>query len=261
MRRNLHILALAAGALLAGCRAEQPTAVTDGGTAPKAIEAPAIRDETSSDCRRRLPELPPPEAFVTAIDNPWLAFEPGKVFRYESETEDGLETIVVEVTAQTKVILGVTTTVVHDRAYLDGELIENTFDWFAQDEDGNVWYFGEATEEIDHGQVVSTEGSWEAGVAGATPGILMLARPKVGVEYAQENAEGVAEDRARVVDLDARIRVPYGRFSDCLQTLEWTPLEPGAREFKFYARGVGLVLESQRRDGRGGRVELIAIEP
>ncbi|MBI4563400.1 MAG: hypothetical protein HY716_01730 [Planctomycetes bacterium] len=132
------------------------------------------------------------------------------------------------------------------------------FDWFAQDKDGNVWYFGEDSKEIEDGVVVSTEGSWEAGVGGAQPGILMLADPKVGISYQQEFAEGVAEDMARVKSLSESVTVPVGTFEGCIETMEWTPLEPGARESKFYAPGVGLVLEVSLRGG-GARIELVEI--
>jgi hypothetical protein len=209
---------------------------------------------------KSVPDFPSnPKDFVARIDNPYLGFEAGKVFRYEGVTEDGLEMIVVEVTNKTKKILGVATTVVHDRVYLNGDLIEDTFDWYAQDKNGNVWYFGEDSKEIENGVVVSTEGSWEAGVDGAQPGIIMLAEPKIGTQYQQEFAEGVAEDMAKVLRLSETADVPYGTFDGCLQTAEWTPLAPGAREFKFYAPGVGLVLEVQSRGG-GVRIELTAIE-
>jgi hypothetical protein len=232
------------GALLAGCGTDRSTPLTPGSGAVLAGS---------------LPELPNPEEFVAEINNPYLAFKPGRVFTYQGQTEDGLETIVVEVTKKTKTILGVVTTVVHDQAFLNGELIEDTFDWFAQDTDGNVWYFGEDSKEIQDGQVVSTAGSWEAGVDGAQPGIIMLANPTVGTKYQQEFAEDVAEDMAKVLSLSETVEVPYGMFVECLQTMEWTPLEPGAREFKFYAPGVGQVLEVQPQSG-GVRIELTDIK-
>lgn len=206
---------------------------------------------------RAIPEFPGADAFVPEIDNPYLGFEREKVFRYESETEEGLEQIVVEVTPGSKTILGVATTVVHDEVFLDGELVEDTFDWFAQDEDGNVWYFGEDSRTLEGGEVISTEGSWEAGVEGASPGIVMLAAPRIGLQYAQELAPGVAEDMARVLSLSRTVEVPLGTFDGCLQTQEWTPLERGPRESKYYAPGTGLVLETSPG---GGRVELVAIE-
>src|SRR5689334_22566742 len=122
-----------------------------------------------------------PNNFVSKIDNPYFPLKPGTTFIYRGETDGTPTRDVMTVTHQTKEILGVTTTVVHDRVYEDGVLTEDTFDWYAQDEDGNVWYFGEDTKELDeNGNVTSTEGSWEAGVNGAEPGIVMLAHPHKG---------------------------------------------------------------------------------
>ncbi|MBD3307782.1 hypothetical protein GF339_15230 [candidate division KSB3 bacterium] len=151
-----------------------------------------------------------------------------------------------------------TCTVVREREWVDGELEEDTLDWFAQDVDGNVWYFGEDSKEIDEGVVVSTEGSWEAGVDGAQPGILMKGTPQIGDTYRQEYYFGEAEDMASVVSLNASVTVPFGTFTNCLQTEEWTPLEPGVTEYKYYAPGVGLLLEEQV-EGGDARVELVEI--
>ena len=132
--------------------------------------------------------------FVARIDNPYLPLLPGTVFHYRSETPDGLETDDVVVTRDSKQILDIYVAVVHDQVFLDGELAEDTFDWFAQDTEGNVWYFGEDSKEIEDGQVVSTEGSWEAGVRRRRPDITVLAYPKVGLAYHQELAPDIAED-------------------------------------------------------------------
>jgi len=201
-----------------------------------------------------------PTSFVAEITNPYFAFETGKIFHYAAETEDGLETNTVEITADRKMILGVATTVIHDQVFLDGELKEDTFDWMAQDEDGNVWYFGEDSREIEDGQVVSTEGSWEAGVNGAMPGIIMLAQPKNGMKYQQESAEDVAEDMATVINTSKIVEIDLGVFEDCLETMEFTPLEPGHREHKFYKPGVGLLLELSPREGHVTN-ELVQITP
>jgi hypothetical protein len=136
--------------------------------------------------------------------------------------------------------------------------VEDTYDWYAQDIDGNVWYIGEDSSEIEDGEVVSKEGSWEAGIDGALPGIIMWARPEVGVSYRQEFYEGEAEDMAEVVSLDASETVAYGEFDDLLEMREWTPLEPGIAEHKFYAEGIGVVLEVVVEGGEG-RIELIDI--
>jgi hypothetical protein len=166
---------------------------------------------------------------------------------------------VVVVTGDTKDILGVPCVVVRDTVTLDGEVIEDTFDWFAQDADGNVWYFGEDTKEYEDGEVVTTEGSWEAGVDGAEPGIVMEADPQVGDRYRQEFYEGHAEDMATVLSLDETADVPYGSYEDVLMTEDTTPLEPDVLERKFYARGVGVVLEVDVNGG-GEREELVSVE-
>lgn len=199
------------------------------------------------------------------INNMYMPLVPGTTFYYEAETEDGLETNTVEVTSDTKVILGVTTRVVRDMAYLDGCLVEDTLDWFAQDMDGNVWYLGEDTMELDcDGNVLSTEGSWEAGadVAGtgevAEAGIVMLANPMPGLSYMQEYYEDEAEDMAKVLRLNANVSIDFGDYEDCLKTKEWTPLELGATEHKYYAPGVGLVYVEELK-GKTVRVELVDI--
>lgn len=191
------------------------------------------------------------------IDNLYLPMTPGTTFIYEAETEDGLEVNEVWVTSDTKEILEVTCTVVLDRVWLEGELTEMTYDWFAQDKYGNVWYFGEYTEEYEDGEV-STEGSWEAGEDGAEPGIVMEADPQPGDSYRQEYCEDVAEDMGKVLRLNASVSVEYGDFEDCLKTKEWTPLEPGVVEHKYYAPGVGLLLVTELK-GKTVRVELVDI--
>ncbi|MFC1713485.1 hypothetical protein ACFL6S_07455 [Candidatus Poribacteria bacterium] len=199
-----------------------------------------------------------PADFVTLNDNPFFPLTPGTTFIYEGETEDGPERIEVEVTSDTRIILGVTCTVVRDRVWVDDELVEDTFDWYAQDEDGNIWYFGEDSTEFEDGVAVSTEGSWEGGVDGARPGILIEAEPEIGDAYRQEFYEGEAEDMAKVLSLSESVTVPYGSFDNCLQTMEWTPLEPDVVEQKFYARGVGFILEVQV-EGGSDRAELVEI--
>ncbi|HEX6790568.1 MAG TPA: hypothetical protein VF247_04590 [Candidatus Krumholzibacteria bacterium] len=245
MQRIIRIclFGVTAASLLAGCESRESATPTPTG--------PLLTKVTA-------PEFPGADHFVSGITNPYLAYEPGKVFHYCGETSEGSEEIVVTVTDQTREIMGVTTTVIHDQAYVDGALVEDTFDWVAQDEDGNVWYFGEHSETIENGQVVSTEGSWEAGVDGALPGVLMLADPEKGMSYAQEYAPDIAEDQARVKSTDASVSIDLGDFVGVLQTLEWTPLEPGQREYKFYAPGTGQILE----ESTGGRdaVALCSVE-
>lgn len=199
-----------------------------------------------------------PANFVEGVDNPYFPLVPGTTFIYEGETEDGTERIEVAVTSETKVVLGITCIVVRDTVWVDGELIEDTYDWYAQDKDGNVWYMGEDTKEYEDGLVVSSAGSWEAGVDGAQSGIIMEADPQVGDSYRQEYYAGEAEDMAEVLSLTESADIAYGSFEKLLMTNEWTPLEPGIAEHKYYAAGVGTVLEIQV-EGGSDRVELVEI--
>jgi len=184
------------------------------------------------------------------IDNPWYSLKPGTSFVYRGIKDDKPARDVVTVTSETKTILGVPCTVVRDQLFLEGELAARTDDWFAQDGDGNVWYFGEATEELEGGKVTSREGSWQAGVEGAKAGIIMQADPKVGDSYEQEHFEGQAEDHAQVLSLSASVIVPLGSYSDVQLTKEWTPLEPKVIDHKYYVPGVGLVKEATAKGPR-----------
>ena len=182
-----------------------------------------------------------PALFVSGITNRLLPLTPGTTSIYEGEVADGHERVETAVTSDQKTILGVPVTVVHDRGFVDGQLAEDTFDWYAEDVFGNVWYFGEDTKELENGQVVSTEGTWEAGVNGAEPGIVMQAHPQAGQVYLQEKAIDVAEDLAEVLATDVSVQVPFGSFSGCIQTKETTRLKPGSVEHKFHCPDVGLV--------------------
>jgi hypothetical protein len=176
-----------------------------------------------------------PADFSTKIDNPLLTFVPGTVAKYK---QIGGEDVEQDVTTMTKVVMGVTTVVVHDfLKSTTGELLEDTYDYFAQDKAGNVWYFGEDTKAYV-GKQVSTAGAWQAGVNCAHPGIVMGAHPKVGDKYRQEYLEGEAEDEAEVVGIDESVTVPYGTFQHCVKTKETTRLAPGDVENKYYCPGV-----------------------
>jgi hypothetical protein len=229
MRRTLLLLSVF---LLAGCGG------SDAGSLPKGSE-PANLDAGD---------------FVERIDNPYWPMAPGSKWVYR---EDG-QRVEVTVTDQTKEILGIQATVVHDVVSEDGELVEDTFDWYAQDKDGNLWYLGEATKEYENGKVKSTEGSWQAGVDGAEAGILLPGEPEVGMRYRQEYYEGEAEDRGEILSLDATAKVPFGSFDGVLKTKDTTPLEPDVLEHKFYAKGVGPVL-AVAVSGGGGREELVSV--
>ncbi|MBT8399841.1 MAG: hypothetical protein KJO98_05135 [Rhodothermia bacterium] len=192
------------------------------------------------------------------VTNTYYPLTPGTTYRLKGQTEDGEELIVIEVLDDTRQVAGATTRIVLDRVFLDGELIEETFDWYAQDADGNVWYMGEDSKEYSGGSVVSSEGSWEAGIDGARAGILMPAIPTVGQAYQQEFAEGEAEDRGRVLGLGETVTVPAGTFTDCIRIEDTTPLEPDVEEHKFFCPDVGVALEVDLEDDI--RFELQSIE-
>ncbi len=197
-----------------------------------------------------------PADFTTEITNLYMPLEPGTALTYKGAGEMN----VFNVTDRTREVMGVTTVVVRDRAFENGQLVEDTEDWFAQDLAGNVWYFGEATAECDGNRIVSRNGAWEAGVDGAQPGIVMLANPDVGDYYRQEYLRGEAEDVARVVKLNATIENPLGTYPNVVITEDFTKLEPAIVEHKKYAPGVGLV-EEQIVKGGSGIVELTKVHP
>jgi hypothetical protein len=174
------------------------------------------------------------------VTNPWFPLKPGTTFVYTGEKDGRSGRDVVSVKSRTKVIQGVRCTWVDDRLYLHGQLAERTTDWYAQDARGNVWYFGEDTAELDKaGKVTAREGTWQAGVDGAKPGIFMPAQPKVGQSFRQEYLKGHAEDHFAVIRVSGR----------SLLTKEWTPLEPDTLDHKRYTRGTGLVREETVKGG------------
>ena len=172
-----------------------------------------------------------PVNFVATVDNPYYPLPPGTTYVYEGNTAAGLEHNEVAVTHNTKVILGVTCVEVLDTVTVGGELTERTLDWFAQDKDGNVWYFGENSEELSGGLVVDLGGSFAAGVDGAEPGIIMKAHPAVGDFYRQEFLLGEAEDLAEVLSLSESVVVPAGSFDHCLKTEETEAIDPSDAPF------------------------------
>lgn len=185
-----------------------------------------------------------PGGFVAGVDNPYYPLTPGTTLVYEGVRDGQSQVDRVHVTDRTKNVQGVDAVVVLDVARHGASLIEKTFDFFAQDVDGNVWYFGERTMEYDaQGNVISTEGSWEAGVDGAVAGIIMEADPQVADGYRQEFLAGHAEDQAWVLSLGNTVRVPFGNLHQVLRTMEWTPLEEKVIDEKYYAPGIGIVLE------------------
>jgi hypothetical protein len=202
---------------------------------------------------------PGPGSFTAHVDNPWFPLRPGTVYVYRGSKDGQPSRDVVTVTRRTKRIQGVPCVVVEDRLYQRGRLRERTSDWYSQDRSGTVWYFGEATAELDaRGHVTSTEGSWESGRDGASAGIFMPAHPQVGLTARQEFYRGHAEDHFRVVSLHARVRVPYTSSRNALVTAEWTPLEPAVLDHKVYVRGVGLVRERAIKGG-AERADLVRV--
>ena len=193
----------------------------------------------------------------TSITNPYFPWEAGKKYISEGQTSDGFEHTEDSLLGETKQIMGIMCVVVHDEVWLDGKLEELTFDWYAQDNSGNVWYFGEdVTSYNPDGSVKDHEGAWQAGVDGAKPGYAMLANPQVGNHYRQEYYFNVAEDEAEVIDSALTVTVPYGTFQHCIKIKETTVLEPDVTGYKYYAPGIGQVSEEE-----GGSVsKLISIK-
>jgi hypothetical protein len=197
-----------------------------------------------------------PSRFSAEIDHPFWPMTPGTVWVYR----EGEQRVEVTVTNRTRRVLGVETRVVHDLVTENGVPVEDTFDWYAQDDDGNLWYFGEDTTEFEDGEPVGHAGAWEAGVDGALPGIVLPAEPEVGMSYRQEYYAGEAEDRAKVLSVAESARVPFGEFTGVLETEDTTPLEPDVVEHKFYVRDIGPVLALQI-NGDGEREELVSRTP
>jgi len=189
------------------------------------------------------PAIDPPN-FQAVVDNPWFPLKPGSRYVYTGVKDGKRARDIYVVTNSTKLIEGVPCVVVSDKLYLGGILEEKTSDYYTQDRQGNVWYFGEDTEELNtNGKVTSREGSWLSGQGGAQPGIFMQANPVVGQPFRQEYYPGHAEDQFKVIDLASAIKVPYGSFADALLTKEWTTLEPGVIDHKYYVKGIGEVAE------------------
>ncbi len=212
----------------------------------------AGRTPASGDgCVTYNPQIPAPSHFVTTIDNPYFPLPVGRRLTYRGIEDGQREVDRVSVTDRTNVIEGITATVVRDEVLKQGGgLLEKTFDWYAQDDQGNVWYLGEDTKEYLPNGKVDASGSWEAGVNGAKPGVIMEANPQVPDGYRQECLSGEAVDIAWVVSAGGSIKIPYGTVHRVLRTLEFSPLEPNIVSEKRYGPGLGIVLERNLHGGQ-----------
>ena len=179
--------------------------------------------------------------WADTIDNPFMPMPVGATWLYRGKSNGDRVKERITILTETKQILGVACTISLDKVFTNGELTEKTDDYFAQDAQGNVWYLGEDSRDIESGKVVSTEGSFLSGENNANPGIVMQTHPAVGDIYQQESAPGVAEDMAENLTLRAKAATPFGTFTQCLETREFTPLEPDSVEVKYYQQGIGLV--------------------
>ena len=246
MTRATATAAIALAALVLGCGGDdEPSAGSSAGDLPQGSKPFEID----------------PSGFSADVDNRYWPLRPGTRWTYREVDEEGKRlTVVVTATSVTKKLAnGVTARVVRDTVTEDGALIEDTVDWYAQDAKGNAWYMGEETAEYENGRIATRAGSWEAGVDGALPGLIMPADPKPGMRYRQEYYAGEAEDNGAVLAVGERVEVPAGAFEDAVLTRDTNALEPDVLEYKLYAPGRGVVL-ALGVSGGGGREELLRVE-
>jgi hypothetical protein len=202
-----------------------------------------------------------PTNFVLTVDHPYFPLKPGTKHIFEGKIDAGFEHEEVVVSSDIKVIMGVTCTQVTDTVTLDGKLKEKTVDWYSQDKQGNVWYFGEDSKDYENGKVVSTKGSWLAGVKGAYPGYIMKANPKLGETYRQEYYKGEAEDWATIISLNESVQVPQGSYKNVWMTKDWAALDnPPVYEYKYYAKGIGQIMTTGGTGKGSWKVSLIEIQ-
>jgi hypothetical protein len=247
MRRTVAAAGVVA-ALLAGACAKTSKSVSVPSTqSPPTSPSPTVTAAGPVD----------PANFVSGVDNPYFPLKGGEQRVYTGVRDGKSAHEVFIVTSETKTILGVTCVVVRDTLNLDGHPAEMTDDWYAHDKQGNVWYFGEETATLNpDGTVKTREGRFLAGRDGAKAGIYITATPQIGLDYQQEDYKGHAEDHFVATDLSVPVTVPYGSFQNALRTKEFTPLEPGKVDYKYYVRGVGVVKEGSE-DG-SERLELVS---
>jgi hypothetical protein len=252
IQRTSRIVVAVAGSVLSGTGGVA-TAAPDTTEPIETTEVSAVID--LGDDGAYAPAIDPAD-FVDAVDNPYFPLVPGSRWVYEGESDGESERIEVEVLEARRAIMGISAVIVRDTVYVDGEIAEDTFDWFAQDTEGNVWYLGEDTHEYEDGVPVNAAGAWEFGVDGALPGIVMPADPAPGAAYRQEYYAGEAEDMGEILEVGSTVTIGLGEYTDVVVTEDWTPLEPDVVEHKSYAPGVGLIRESQVAGG-DGTIELV----
>lgn len=227
--------------LLAGCAGAGQNVGTVDPVSPNPTPNVAPAPSSSPLPQGDQPVTLNPADFTTKVDNPYYPLTPGTRRVYHETSSEGDQRSEITVTRDTKKILGIDTVVVHDVVTAaDGTLVEDTWDWYAQDKQGTVWYLGEAVKNYTDGKLTDTEGSWETGVDGAHAGVIMPAHPTVGLVYRQEYYKGHAEDSAKVLAVGESVTIPYGSYTKVVKTEDYTPLKP-EREQKYYAPGVGLV--------------------
>jgi hypothetical protein len=197
-----------------------------------------------------------PADFTTSIDNQYWPMRPGSHWVYREVENGEAQRVDVTVTNRTKMLGGIEARVVHDRVSRNGETLEDTYDWYAQDSDGNLWYLGENTAEYENGKLKTKEGSWAYGIDGAQPGVVVPASPKQGMKYREEYYAGHAEDAAEVLNVGSQVQVPLGRYQGAMLTRNFSSIEPTVEEMKLYAKGVGPVMELLVSGG-SGRTELL----
>lgn len=247
-RRSSALAVPLLAAVLAGCGGSTSPGPSGSTAPPTGADLPRGGEPVELD----------PAEFTAGSDHPYFPLEVGHQWTYR-EVEDGaVLKVVVTVSSETRRIAnGVEARIVRDTVTEDGELIEDTLDWYAQDQDGNVWYLGEDTAEFEDGKLTTREGSFEAGVDGALPGIIMPADPAVGMAYRQEYYEGEAEDNGAVLATGQQAQVAAGHFGDALLTADTITIEPDVLEYKLYAPGTGVVL-TLGVSGGAGREELVS---
>jgi hypothetical protein len=264
MERRTLPLILAATIFCAGCTtgATRPSVPTPPGT--PALESRPAASNSAAESTLPTGTEPVnlnPADFTADISHPYWPMKPGTRWTYRDVDEKGevQHVVIVATTATKKLANGITARVVRDTVRSEGDLVEDTFDWYAQDSAGNVWYLGENTAEFENGKIVTRAGSFEAGAGGALPGILLPAEPQVGQKYRQEYLKGEAEDNGEVLGTNQLVEVPTGRYSDALLTRDTTSLEPTVVEYKLYAPGIGPVLALDISGG-ASREELVKID-